>query len=160
MKKRIVLLVVLISSVAISTSAQLSFGAGAVLGTNAGIGSIGFGVNARVNYALEKFDLSGGVTYFIPSISSVLGITTSPGEINADAHYSFLKQDDIAVYGLGGLNLTLLTASASDGGHSIPNSAVGLGLDLGVGATYKKFFAETKYDTSLAQLALTVGMNF
>jgi len=35
-----------------------------------------------------------------------------------------------------------------------------IGLNLGAGANFNKFFGEVKYDTKMEQLALTVGILF
>ena len=167
MKKSIVLTAVLIVITFCSATAQLKYGAGLVLGTKAGLSStggeaMGFGLNGRVYYALSAIDLSVGATYFMPGSATVSGVdvTSNLFQINADAHYAFSKNDNTTIYGLGGLNYSFASAKASSGGNSASTSDSKLGLDLGVGAKMNKFFGEAKYDTALAQLAITVGMNF
>jgi opacity protein-like surface antigen len=162
MKKNLLVFVFIVGCV-FSSSAQFTFGGGLSMGTKMGISDtggdkIGLGLNARANYALKSFDLSGGFTYFFPSAPS--GLEMKASQLNVDGHYSFVKQDNMSVYGLAGLNYSFATASVAMEGVSISASDSKVGVNLGAGAKFNKVFVEGKYDTAFEQIAITVGIMF
>ncbi len=165
MKKNIILTVVFLAAITFSANAQFSFGGGATLGTKMGVtdsggDKIGFGLNARADYALKLFDLSGGLTLFFPSAPE--GMSMSAYQLNVDGHYSFLKKETMNVYGLAGLNYSYVKVKGDTdfGGFSISASDSKIGIDLGAGVKFGKMFVEGKYDTAFEQLGLTVGYMF
>jgi opacity protein-like surface antigen len=86
-------------------------------------------------------------------------------EFNANGHYLFQDDEDLALYGLGGLNLTRVSVDFPEnqffGGGSVSDSEIGLnvgaGLEYGVG--FGNLYAEAKYVISSADhLAITGGV--
>ncbi len=146
-----------------TAKAQLTYGVGAAVGTKMGVADdgsdkMGFGLHARADYALEKFDLSGGLTYYFPSVPSGMDLTAF--QLNFDGHYGFLKQEAMTVYGLAGLNYSYLKASVDFMGATISSDDSKIGFDLGAGVKFNKFFVEAKYDSGFEQMALTAGIMF
>lgn len=111
---------------------------------------------------------AGGKYAFTPEISGAADFAIyfpdnyDWWELNANAHYHFFDEDNIKVYGLGGLNYATLSVDFGDFG-SASNSE--LGLNLGGGAEFAVDFAdiytELKYVLGNAdQLALSAGLRF
>ncbi len=149
----------------------------------------GFGVNVRGLFDIsEKFKVSPGFTYFFPGAPE--GVDMSAWQLNADAQYHFYSNESISIYGIGGLNYSHMktefdTGDAADAigglvgdlgdlgdlGGLVDDvfSAAGvsnevkdnkIGLDLGAGINFGKFYGEVKYDTAFEQVALSVGILF
>lgn len=79
-------------------------------------------------------------------------------EFNLNAHYNFMAEDGVRVYGLAGLNSTTLDSEFT-------NSNTEIGLNIGGGAEYGLDFAnlygEVKYVLGDAdQLGLSAGLRF
>lgn len=166
MNKKIFLLVAFVALFASASFGQFKYGGGLTLGTKIGVDDtgddkMGIGLNIRGDYAFnDKFSIAPGFTYFFPSVPS--GIDLTLWQLNADAHYTFANAGSAAIYGIGGLNYSYEKVELQGWGEDDDNE---IGLDLGVGANFGKFFGEIKYDSSMAndldgQIALTVGILF
>ncbi len=150
----------------ISTSifSQFKVGGGVTFGNRISNNQdIGAGLNIRCNYSFNpKLTLSTGYTYVIPS--TIGGTRYTSWQINSDLHYNFLSKDNFKLYGLAGINYTQEKNSTSFTNGSIlstMNSSTGkAGLNVGIGANFKKYFGEVKYDSSYNQVALTLGIFF
>ena len=176
------MLVAVMALVSMSSMAQFKFGGGLTMGTKMGIdddgtNKMGFGINVRGDYYFsEKFSVAPGFTYFFPGTPD--GIDLKAWQFNADAHYHFYSTDAIGIYGIGGLNYSHTKQEIEGLGNlgglgDLVDEALGLsgldgefkdgevGIDLGVGANFGKFFGEVKYDSAFdGQVALTVGILF
>lgn len=125
-------------------------------------GGIAYGTEA------EAIGIQAGAKYaFTPEISGAADFTIYFPEhmdmwaLNANAHYDFFAEDNITVYGLGGLNYT--TMSVDFGGGSISDSDVGLNLGGGAefGVDFANIYTELKYVLgSTDQLVLAGGLRF
>lgn len=175
--KKILFVVAIMALVASSANAQFKFGGGVTMGTKMGIDDdgdekMGFGINVRGDYYFsEKFSVAPGFTYFFPG--SPDGIDLSAWQLNADAHYHFYSNESVSVYGIGGLNYSSMKAEFDltdflgefgdvlSVGGSAEETDNEIGIDLGVGANFGKFFGELKYDSAFdGQIALSVGILF
>lgn len=160
MKRKLMLLVAILALVSSSSFAQLKYGGGLSIGTEANDGDLGIGINARVDYSFnEKWSIAPNFTYWFP------GDFISIWQLNADVHYIFSGDEALNFYGIGGLNYTHIKSEFDfgfeeliSGSGSVSDSKIG--LNLGAGANMNKFFGEVKYDTAAEQVALTVGILF
>ncbi len=140
MKKTLLIIAALVmSSVAFS---QVQFGFGLATGSKSawdkddGDQTFGFGAHARALWNIsEDFGLVGGFTYYLPT--KIEGENLNMYGFNADGHYNFIKEDDMKVYGLAGFSLNF---------YKIDDTENAFGFHFGAGVTYKKFFAEAKYE--------------
>ena len=163
MKKRILLVVAIMALFTLSSSAQWKFGGGLALGTKMGIdddGSdkMGFGINGRADYSInEKFSVAGGLTYFFPSAPEGMDLTA--WKLAADAHYKFMDEN-FSLYGIAGLGYNYAKSKIDIMGYSAEADDSEIGLDIGAGINYNKFFGEIAYNTSFEQIEITVGILF
>jgi opacity protein-like surface antigen len=162
MKKSFWMILVLVVIGTTSASAQWQFGGGLSLGTeSSGEGDLGFGINARADYAInEQWAIAPNFTLWFPSIE---GGSVTMWQLNADGHYNFAGNETMSFYGIGGLNYSYIKVKADSEGPfgidwSYDDSEIG--LNLGVGANMDMFFGELKYDTAFEQIAITVGVLF
>ncbi len=184
--KKVFTVIAVLALISTASFAQFKVGGGLTLGSKMGISDdgdekMGFGVNVRGDYYFsEKFSVSPGFTYFFPG--SPDGIDLSAWQVNADAHYHFVKNEGFSFYGIGGLNYShskyefdssdifdglgdeygeLVDGVLDMAGVSAEDTDNEIGFDLGVGVNFSKFFGEVKYDTAFdGQLAITVGILF
>jgi len=163
MKKTLLIIAVCLIAT-ITAFSQVQFGAGVTAGTKAKINdtaeeTVNFGVNARVLWDFsEKFALTGGFSYFLPFDVTMLGVevTTNVMVFNADAVYYFMDDNDVKVYGLGGVNLASVKAKAGN----VSETESEVSWEAGGGVMFSKFFIEAKYDGNLEQIVGTVGIYF
>ncbi len=161
MKKSLLMILVLVVIGTTSAFSQWQFGGGLSLGTeSSGDGGLGFGLNARADYAIdEQWSIAPNFTLWFPS--SDYGSVTM-WQLNADAHYVFAATETMNFYGIGGLNYSYIKFKFDEsdffGNDSIDDSEIG--LNLGAGAKMDMFFGELKYDTAFEQIAITVGVLF
>lgn len=159
------LLIIAICFIATTTAfSQVQFGFGVTAATKAKINdtfeeTVNFGANARLlwNFS-EKFALTGGFSYFLPFDVTMLGVevTTNVMVFNADAVYYFMDENDVKVYGLGGMNYASVRAKSM--GISATESEVS--WEAGGGVMFGNFFIEAKYDGNFEQIVGTVGIYF
>lgn len=107
---------------------------GGFLAYGSEVESMGIGVNAEFSIS-KNISLSPSFIYYFPKKEGQVKINW--WEMNANAHYYFLKQSKLEFFGLGGLNYTQIRINTDDfDGHSA-NSDGSLGLNLGLGANYE-----------------------
>jgi opacity protein-like surface antigen len=149
-------------------SAQMKLGGSLVLGTKLSIDDdlsegAAFGIGVKGLYELnESFSIAPGFTYFFPS--SPKGIDLTEYVLDVDAHYNFVKEETLKVYGIGGLNYSYVDASIDFGEFgTFSGSDSKLGLNFGVGARTggdMQFFGDLKYNTAYENINLAVGVLF
>ena len=131
------------------------------------INSLGIGAIAEFPIA-ERMAISPGLSFYFPKTASF--VKTSAFEVNGNLNYTFVEENDILFYGIGGLNYTSYKVKvdlSSIGGPANSSSSSGkIGLNLGAGANFevgKNFlpFAEVKYIISdFGRLVLGAGVKF
>lgn len=150
----------------LSVSAQDNTRLGAMVAYGTEIENIGFGVNAEFPI-MENLTISPGFIYYLPKDEA--GISVNWWELNGNANYYFVQNENMGFYGLGGLNYThvKIDFDAGDwGGTSLESSDGRVGLNLGAGINFNigssiTPFAEAKYviiDGS--QLVIGAGVKF
>lgn len=131
-----------------STQAQEETRIGGFLAYGTEIKNVGIGVNAEFPI-IENLTISPGFIYYLPK--KEYGIKVNWFEVNANANYYFISQDNMSVYGLGGLNYSSVKVSVDAtwmGNYSASDGR--FGLNLGGGINFKIGgslipFAELKY---------------
>lgn len=127
----------------------------------AGAFSTDLGIRADGYYAITpQIRLGGDITYYFPD--SNFGISLSAWELNLNSHYIFQDENELILYGLGGINITRWKIG---NGSSISDTE--LGLNLGGGVEYDLDFAdlfgEVKLGglgSNLSQFTLSAGLRF
>jgi opacity protein-like surface antigen len=163
MKKKLCLLIALCIAT-VTFSKEFRFGAGLVAGSELSIdddGSQGFGLglNLKGEYLIdENFSAVGGFTYYFPSVPNSIDLTL--WQLCADMHYNFVSNNEIKLYGIGGLNYSYVDAEMKSSSLQIQADDSEVGLNLGAGVTISHFFGELKYDTAMEQFQFTFGLNF
>lgn len=135
---------------AFSAQAQEQTRIGAMLAYGTEIENIGVGVNAEFPI-IENLTISPSFIYFFPKEEYIVKINWF--EVNANADYYFVNQDNMSVYALGGLNYSSVKVSFDDNYGIFGNSSSSdgrFGLNLGGGINFKIGgniipFAELKY---------------
>ncbi len=114
----------------VTESGDLTLGAGLSYGSSVGhLGSSELGVTLQIYYGIIE-EIRGGVDYTYYYISeNNLGAS----ELNLDGHYFFRNRDNVIIYGLGGLNLSIINADPDVWGNI---SSRKIGLNAGVGLEY------------------------
>lgn len=155
----------LIFGFALTVNAQEDTRIGGFLAYGTEIENIGIGANAEFPIA-DKMTISPSFIYYLPKSEGPFKMNWF--ELNANLNYYFLQEDNLSVYGLGGLNYssvkvkydnTFLTSSysTSDGRVGL-NLGAGINLNLGDKITP---FAELKYVIiDGGQLVLAAGVKF
>lgn len=141
---------------------DISIGGGLGYGTE--IESLG--IQAGGVYVInEEFRGAVDLIYYFPN--DEFGYDFTWFEINANAHYLFVTEDDLIAYALGGLNIATLKFDYPDnqffGGGSVSESEVGLNIGAGLeyDVDFAKLYAELKYALSSAdQLVISAGLRF
>lgn len=189
MKKVILFLFVVLMASTASAQFKIGGGltAGSKISMDEDGEKMGFGVNVRGEFSLmDKLALTPGFTYFFPSTPD--GYDLSLWQLNADVHYTLAGAGTpVSVYALGGLNYSHskvefdMGDAISDGMDELGDEfgdlfgdlgdAFGdlgsseeteneIGINLGAGVKFSKFYGEVKYDTAFEQVALSVGIMF
>jgi len=139
---------------------------GALLGYGTEIENIGIGVDAEFP-VMEKLTISPSFIYYLPK--DEFGVNINWFEFNADANYYFLTEDNLDIYGIGGLNYSSVSIdydgtsifgedrSVNDGRFGL-NIGGGANFNIGSGITP---FAELKYVViDGGQLVIAAGVKF
>jgi opacity protein-like surface antigen len=184
MKKVLFFVAVMLLSISTASVAQFKIGGGVTAGSKISIDDdfsekMGFGINVRGEFSLmDKLALTPGFTYFFPS--SPDGFDLSMWQLNADVHYTLVGAGTpVSVYALGGLNYTSVKSEFNMGdafgdafgdlgdafdvtieGANSDETDSELGINLGAGVSFSKFYGEVKYDTAFEQVAISVGILF
>jgi opacity protein-like surface antigen len=134
-----------LSTVSSGQSSDFKLGGGLVLSTgSAPTGTLDntFGFRADGVYSIdEQWRAAADFTFYLPDEQGPTKLTV--WEINFNAHYLINQQNDLTVYGLGGLNITSVNFSP---GIS-PGSEFGLNLGAGLEYTlsFANLFGEAKF---------------
>ncbi len=141
---------------------DISVGGGLGYGTE--IESIG--IQAGGVYVInEEFRGAVDLIYYFPNEIGP-GYDYTWFEINANAHYLFVTEDDLIAYALGGLNIATLSIDYPNNQFfdgSVSESEIGLNIGAGLeyDVDFAKFYAELKYALSSAdQLVISAGLRF
>ena len=131
----------------LSVNAQEDTRLGAMLAYGTEIENIGIGANAEFPI-MENLTISPSFIYYLPK--EEYGMKMNWFEVNANANYYFVSQDNMSVYALGGLNYSSVKVSFDDawlGSYSSSAGLFGLNLCGGVNFILGAFtpFAELKY---------------
>jgi len=140
-------------------------------------GALGFdeidnniGLRAEVLYPVnEKIRLVGDFTFFFPKESGNVQATVLG--VNFNGHYQLYSEDKLNVYGLGGINIAILSIDFpnQDGNDlgGLDDSTSEFGLNLGAGAEYAldfgNLFGELKFagvGGNADQLVFGLGVRF
>lgn len=131
----------------LSVNAQEDTRLGAMLAYGTEIENIGIGANAEFPI-MENLTISPSFIYYLPK--EEYGMKMNWFEINANANYYIVSQDNMSVYALGGLNYSSVKVSFDDAWLGSYSSSDGrFGLNLGGGVNFNLGgitpFAELKY---------------
>lgn len=149
-----------------TASAQSETKVGALLGYGTEIENIGIGANAEFPI-MDKLTISPSFIYYLPK--DEFGIKINWFELNANANYYFLDEDNIGVYGIAGLNYSSVKVKYDGNsflGDNYSASDGRIGLNLGAGANFDigssiTPFAELKYVIiDGGQLVVAAGVKF
>lgn len=144
-------------------TAQEDTRVGAFLAYGTEVESLGIGANAEFPIA-TNLTISPSLIYYFPREES--GVDFNWFEVNGNANYYFVNEDNIGVYGLAGLNYTNVKVSGDTGFGDASVSDGRLGLNLGAGANFLIDgsiipFAELKYVIiEEGQLVIMGGVKF
>ncbi|WP_445732095.1 outer membrane protein [Mariniflexile sp.] len=146
--------------------AQTETKIGGFLAYGTEVKTIGIGANAEFPIA-EKLTISPSLIYYLPKDEG--GIKINWFEVNANANYYFLNEENIGVYGIAGLNYSSVKVKYDNnfgfGGDFSANDGR-FGLNLGAGANFNingsiTPFAELKYVIiDGGQLVIAGGVKF
>lgn len=119
----------------------------------------------------EEIRTSADLTYFFPKSEGDVDISLLG--VNINAHYIFYNEDGVTAYGLGGLNIAVVTVDTPS--QTVPgfgtfggsDSETEVGLNLGGGVEYMLDFADLFGEAKIGGLAgdadqfvLAVGLRF
>lgn len=133
-----------------SAQAQENTRIGGFLAYGTEIENIGIGANAEFPI-MENLTISPSFIYYLPKKEYMVRVNWF--EVNANANYYFVNQDNMSVYALGGLSYNSVKVSFDDDYGILGNysdSDGRFGLNLGGGINFKISgniipFAELKY---------------
>ncbi len=146
--------------------AQDSNRIGAQLIYGSEVNTLGIGAIAEFPIA-ERMAISPSFSFYFPKDQGF--VKTSAFEINGNLNYTFVEENSLLFYGIGGINYTNYKVKSNLSQVGLPDSSVStgdIGLNLGVGANFEvgqSFlpFAEVKYVVGgLDQLVLAGGVKF
>jgi outer membrane immunogenic protein len=128
------------------------------------IENLGIGVNAEFPI-IENLTISPSIIYYFPKDEH--GFKVNWFEVNANANYYFVTNDNLGFYGLAGLNYSSVKVSFDDPFFGSGSASDGrIGLNLGAGANFELGgnivpFAEVKYVIiDGGQLVIGAGVRF
>ncbi|MEX2574021.1 MAG: hypothetical protein WD317_06975 [Balneolaceae bacterium] len=150
---------VLALAVTVTAEAQYTVGGGLMYGSEIEQ----FGIRADGFYTInEDFRIGATLGYFFPDEFN--GTSFNWFDLDFNGNYFFLNEDELSLYGLGGLNFAFLSIN----NDNAPNySETEVGLNLGGGLEYMLDFASLFGELKLAglggdadQLVLGAGLRF
>lgn len=160
------LVTALIVMFSLNVSAQTETKLGGFLAYGTEIENIGIGANAEFPI-MEKLTISPSFIFYLPKDES--GIKINWFEVNANANYYFLAEDNIDVYGIAGLNYSSVKVTYDDSYGYLGDFSASdgrFGLNIGGGANFNLSggitpFAELKYVLiDEGQLVIAGGIKF
>lgn len=141
-------------------NAQVNAGGGLAYGTN--VEKLGLHINGFYTIpANEQIRAGLEYTYFFPE--NYTGGSTRFSEFNINAHYLFYDEEELAAYGLAGINHATSSVNWDDSFFGAGGtSGSWTGLNIGAGAQYNvgfgSLYGELKFVISTVdQLVLSVG---
>ena len=155
----VILIILLCLGATYSGLAQISIGGSLTYGSD--IENIGLNANA-VYPVNENIRVAGDVSYYFPKKYGSSDLTW--WEINANGHYRLTQDSDLYVYGLAGLNYSVVSVKYEENSlfSGERDSEGDIGLNLGGGAEYGVgaivTFTEMKYIIRNAQFAVAAGI--
>lgn len=159
MKKSILSFIVFLMCLGFAKSQSI----GLMLGYGSKIEQIGIGANAEFGLT-DKLKIAPSFLYYFTEDHDF--VKTNLWELNGNVNYYFIDDNDLGVYGLGGLNYTHISAKADHMGYSHSESSGKIGLNLGAGLNYNitdrlSPYAELKFVISdYDQLVAMIGMKY
>lgn len=131
-----------------SSSAQTDTRLGIMIAYGSEIENVGLGVNAEFP-VMENLAIAPSFIYYFPQ-DNYFGGDMNWWELNANANYYFVDNEDLGFYGLAGLNYSHVSLDYDTQWGSVDDSDGEFGLNLGVGANLNinsniTPFAEAKY---------------
>jgi len=167
MKRTIKLALLLFGLIfAYNSSAQAQdFKVGAGLAFGSGVGYSGdldndLGLRVDGYYGITpEIRIGGDFTFYLPKSveqttfgGTTIETTSTVWELNLNGHYIFYDEDNLSIYGLGGINITGLSTESEGGGSSQSNSNSEAGLNLGGGLDYGMDFGTIFGEVKLGNL--------
>ena len=141
-------------------------GGGLAFGTGVGLGDVDndIGIRADGYYTItENIRAGGDFTFYFPK--SLGSATATVWELNINGNYIFHEEDELMVYGLGGINITGIHIDYD--GFMDNTSDTEAGLNIGAGAEYRLDFADLFGEAKIGnlggdanQFALGIGLRF
>lgn len=149
------------------SNAQTTVGGGIAYGTD--IESLGIHANGQF-FINDRLAITPSILYYFPK-EIVEGFNYKWFEINGNASYYFITDENINVYGLAGLNVAIISFPFINvtnifGGGDTSSSTTKVGLNIGVGADFDigsniTPFGQLRYNiSSFDQLAIEAGVRF
>lgn len=144
--------------------AQDDFNIGAGLAYGSGVGFGGdfdndLGLRVDGYYGLTpEVRIGGDFTFYLPKSDeqsfggTTVETTATVWELNLNGNYIFYNEDEVLIYGLGGINITGVSTEQSGGGTSQSNSDSEVGLNLGGGVEYTMDFGALFGELKLGNL--------
>lgn len=173
--KRVLFAALLLIGGSSYASAQTTLGGGLVYTDLDPLG-LGFQVNAYfgVPTAAPGLRLGGDFTYYLPGsrrqsfLGEMIESDLNVFELNGNAQYAYIEQEDLLVYGIGGLNLSRASTTISITGlGSDSDTETKIGLNVGggaeVGVGFGAFYGEAKYviaSDGWGRIVLGAGLRF
>lgn len=162
MKKLLLAVAVLFTIQFVYSQEETRIGGFLAYGTE--IENLGIGVNAEFPI-IENLTISPSFIYYFPK--EEFGVKLNWFEVNANANYYFVTNDNLGFYGLAGLNYSSIKVSYDDSFFGSGSASDGrIGLNLGAGANFELGgsivpFAEVKYVIiDGGQLVIGAGVRF
>ncbi|MFH5832435.1 outer membrane beta-barrel protein [Halalkalibaculum sp. DA3122] len=161
------LLAVFTVSTGYAQTGEIKIGGGLIFGSGVtGIDQVDNDLGIRVDgiYTInEEFRAGADLGFYFPHEEN--GFKQTVWELNFNGNYIFHSEEELLLYGLGGLNITSISFDQSSQGFTASGSDSEVGLNLGGGLEYGlnfgDLFAELKYVLSDAdQLVLGAGVRF
>jgi len=163
MKKSILSFIVFLMFLGFAKSQSI----GLMLGYGSKIEQIGIGANAEFGLT-EKLKIAPSFLYYFTEDHDF--VKTNLWELNGNVNYYFIDDNDLGVYGLGGLNYTHISVKSDYGagfGYGSYSASSGkIGVNLGAGLNYNiserlSPYAELKFVISdYDQLVAMIGMKY
>ncbi len=149
---------------AFSAQAQENTRIGGFLAYGTEIENIGIGANAEFPI-MKNLTISPSLIYYLPK--NEYGVKVNWFEVNANANYYFVSQDNMSIYALGGLNYSSVKVTFDEallGSYSSSDGRFGLNLGGGINFKIRENiipFAELKYVIiDEGQLVAGAGVKF
>lgn len=160
-------LFILTASTGFAQTGDIKIGGGLIFGSGVtGIDPVDNDLGIKLDgiYTInEDFRAGANLGFYFPHEQN--GFEQTVWELNFNGNYLFYSEEELLLYGLGGINITSISFDQSNQGYSASGSDSEFGLNIGGGLEYGvgfgDLFAELKYVISDAdQLAVGAGVRF